>query len=344
MSIENAMLARAKPYMLAAKAREIVQREVCKGCLPDISVHPVGLEPIYQPIFGPREIPDDVNSGMCTLEVPVPANELVRLRLWISPNQKCDWTRSELFLKQLVGVRHRVAFEIIGNHQQIFLQILCHQDDQPVVRAAFAGQFEQCKLTTAMLSLEFPPRDWSKVSFYDYYPPPPYSHLLTSPDELKRSPYATLITALAEIPPPGLGFYQVIFTPVSPEHNWHQNVQALLDLEYSIKLLGGISDPLRHPQQGPSGDLRNMSTDVQTKAHNDKPFFAAAMRIGVIDDQEQNNATAKAIAVIANLFQHGGRPLVFLTDAETLPTKCYRKAPWEDVFLIQPGLPDASQP
>jgi hypothetical protein len=75
MSIEEAMLARAKPYMLAARARETVQREVCKGCLPDISAHPVGLEPTYQPIFGPRDIPDDTNSGMCTLETPIPVDE-----------------------------------------------------------------------------------------------------------------------------------------------------------------------------------------------------------------------------------------------------------------------------
>jgi len=316
MSIEKAMLARAKPYILTARARETVQREVCKGCLPDISFHPVALEPLYQPIFGPREFSDGANPAMRMLETPIAAGELVRLRLWISPDQKCDWNRCELFLKQLAGVRRRIAFEIIGNQQQIFLQILCHRDDQPVVQAAFAGQFEQCKLTTAILSLAFPPRDWSRVSFCDYYPPPPYSHLLTSPDELKRSPYAALITALAEIPSPALGFYQVVFAPVSPGHNWHQNVQALLDLEYSIKLLGGISDPLRYAQQAPSGDLRNMSTDVQTKAHNDKPFFAAAMRIGVIDDQEPNGSAARSLGVIASLFQHGGQRLEYLTEAD----------------------------
>ena len=117
MSIENAMLARAKPYMLAAKAREIVQREVCKGCLPDISVHPVALEPIYQPIFGPRDIPEGVNSAMCTLEIPSPADELVRLRLWISPNQKCDWNRCELFLIRNARIVFNHAFrdELKGN-------------------------------------------------------------------------------------------------------------------------------------------------------------------------------------------------------------------------------------
>ena len=105
MSIEKAMLARAKPHMLAARAREIVQREVCKGCLPDISVHPVALEPIYQPIFGPREFSEKGSPDLCTLEIPAGVEELVKLHLWISPNQKCDWNRCELFLKQLTGVR-----------------------------------------------------------------------------------------------------------------------------------------------------------------------------------------------------------------------------------------------
>lgn len=32
----------------------------------------------------------------------------------------------------------------------------------------------------------------------------------------------------------------------------------------------------------PSGDLRHMATNTETKAHNDKPFFAAALRVAVI--------------------------------------------------------------
>ena len=112
----------------------------------------------------------------------------------------------------------------------------------------------------------------------DFLPHPPYSHLLTQPEELKRSPYAPLIATLAEIPAPVVGIYQVVFSAVSLEHNWHQNVETLLDLEFSIRPLGGLSSTSRYAQQAPSGDLRQMSSDLQVKAHNDKPFFATAVR------------------------------------------------------------------
>ena len=45
MSMEKALLAQAQPKMLAAKAREIMREEITKGCRPEISLHPVALEP-----------------------------------------------------------------------------------------------------------------------------------------------------------------------------------------------------------------------------------------------------------------------------------------------------------
>ena len=157
---------------------------------------------------------------------------------------------------------------------------------------------------------------WDKVVFRDFFPAPPYSHLFTRPDELKRSPYATLIAVLAQIPAPAIGIYQTVFEPVSPAHDWHQNVQALLDMEYATKLLSGFAHPNQFAQQAPSGDLRQMSVDVEVKSHSDKPFFAAALRVGVVYGDEHAADELRALAVVASLFQHGGRPLDWLSELE----------------------------
>lgn len=90
------------------------------------------------------------------------------------------------------------------------------------------------------------------------------------------------MTALANLEPATVGLYQVLLQPVSPDHNWHHNVQRLLDLEFTFKLMTGCQPPQRYQQQMPSGDLRHMATDTETKAHNDKPFFATALRVAVI--------------------------------------------------------------
>jgi hypothetical protein len=163
--------------------------------------------------------------------------------------------------------------------------------------------------------------DWKGISFYDYFPPPPYSHLLTRPDELCTSPYEALITAIANIPPHTVGIYQVLFQPVSRNNNWHRNIEILTDLEYIVKMvgnigMGGIGHSSGYTQQIPSGALGHMAGQVDTKAHNDKPFYAAALRITVVGDIDNREKYLQSMAVFAGLFQHGGRPLAFITDAQ----------------------------
>ena len=118
MSIEQALIARARPRMMVARFAEVLQREATKGCDPEIVSSPLALEPFYQPINllgsddGTREPP-------WTLEPPTSPNDLVRLDIWTSPRQSCPWIRAELFLKQLVATRRRVAFEVVGNRERI---------------------------------------------------------------------------------------------------------------------------------------------------------------------------------------------------------------------------------
>ena len=311
MSIERALLAHAGSYAVAERAKAMLREEVSKGCRPEIAVCPVALEPVYQPILGAKQATACVKSAPWQAEVPPLPEHLVRIRVWVSPQQPFDWKRSELWLKQLSGVNHRVGWEILGNQENIAIRLLCHKDDLPVVQAAFLGQFERCALSVVQSDMlqTVSQRAWGKVVFRDFYPCPPYSHLLTRPEEIQRSPYSTLMMVLASVPPPALGLYQAILSPTDPAHNWHQNIQTLLDLEYAVKLLGGIANPVRYSQPSPSGDLKQMSMEVETKAHNDKPIFAVALRIGVIDAPESACQLLRSLATVASLFQHGGRPL-----------------------------------
>ena len=311
MSIEQAILARAGSYALAEKTRGFLREEINKGCRPEIAPEPVALEPVYLPILRVPPHPDSDPPRLWNIEEALPHEQQIRLRVWISPQQACDFQRSELCLKQLTGLGHRAAWEILGNKEQIMVQWLCHQDDLPVVQAAFSGQFEVCALSRSPGGrfAEVPECAWRSAIFRDFYPSPPYSHLLTCPDELHRSPYATLLVTLAALKPPALGFYQVVFYPTQPGHDWHQNVQTLVDLEYALKLIGSLASPLRYAQQVPSGDLRQMAQDTATKAHNDKPFFAVAFRIGIVEAPEPSGQFLRAMSTMAGLFQHGGRPL-----------------------------------
>ncbi|MFH0794037.1 MAG: type IV secretion system DNA-binding domain-containing protein, partial [bacterium] len=50
--------------------------------------------------------------------------------------------------------------------------------------------------------------------------------------------------------------------------------------------------------------------------HNDKPFFTAALRIGVIGAGDYARDMLRSLAPFASLFQHGGRPLRWIDDTE----------------------------
>jgi len=147
-------------------------------------------------------------------------------------------------------------------------------------------------------------------------PSPPYSHLLTRPDELHTSPYECLIAGMANLSAPAIGICQVLFQPVSPTHNWHRNIEILTDMEYVVKLVSNVTYAQRYAQQAPSGDLRQMAGQVETKAHNDKPFYTAALRIAVFGNADDKELHLQSLAAFTSLFQHGGRPLDFITEVD----------------------------
>ena len=320
MSVEQTLIARARPHMLRAMAEALFRGEVSKGCLPDIALTPVSLEPTFRPISQAAELVTGETHKNFSLEPKPSPAELARLQVWLSPEEKFSWLNSELFLKQLSTISHRVGFETLGNRKRIQIQFLAHRIDLPIIETAFRGQFQHCRLSDASFHFfgNSKPDSRADIAFLDCFPPPPYSHLLTRPDELKVTTYRSLVAALTEIDPPAIGFYQALLQPVKPEHNWKRNVEVLLDLEYSIKLNSGLQSPQRYLQQSPSGDLRGMAIEVETKSHNDKPFYCVGIRLGVAFCGADGPAHLKALSTFLNLFQSGGRPLNYVTEKQYL--------------------------
>lgn len=318
MSVEKALIAQAKPHLLATRAEAVLQKEVSKGCRPEIASHPVALEPPYRPISHLPELLQEEDATTLLPEPIPPPSDLVRSQLWLSPKERFSWVNSELFLKRLRNLTHRAAFEIAGNSREIQMGFLSHMEDLPIIQTAFKGQFEHCEspVTPGILLERVPPGSFDDIRFLDVFPPPPYSHLVTRPDELKVSTYGSLVAAMIGVEPPALAFYQALFQPVSADHNWHRNIQGLLDLEYAIKQISGLHTLQRYLQQAPSGDLRQMALEVETKAHNDKPFYCLAIRLGVASAGRHGFAHLKALSTFLSVFQIGGRPFQWVTDRE----------------------------
>jgi hypothetical protein len=311
MSIEQAMILRAQPQALARKLSAAIDREVTKGCTRDISPLPVRLEPPFSPLLMTAHASDVTSAFPYVVAARDELVDPVRLRVWISPEQKFDWKHSELWLKQLADTSDRVAFQIAGNKEAIEVLVLCAPRDELLIKATFEAQFNMCEITSADASrLEGVPADaWAQAQFLDFFPPPPYSHMLTCSNELHTSPFEALLTTMRLVPDTAIAFYQCVFQPVHPTHDWHRNVSQLLDLEFAVKLHNSPASSFRALQQTPSGDLHRMAGDVEIKAHNDKPFFAAAVRMGVVGCPATQDRYIRPLASMLRLFQHGGRPL-----------------------------------
>lgn len=229
MSIEKAMIAQASPPMVAARAQELIGAEVLKGCRPDITSQPVCLEPNFYPIWALKDKKNSQRQPDYIIENATPYSDIVRRQIWISPDQEFDWNNSELFIKQLQTISYRLGFEVIGNSENIIINLLCNRFDLPIISAAFQGVFDYCELSKVSNHplIKIPINLWKDMCFRDYFPYPPYYHLLTRPFEIKTSPLKPLIIALSNIKAPATGFYQALFEPVPPAHNWHRNVEIL---------------------------------------------------------------------------------------------------------------------
>ena len=147
MSIERAMISQARPYIVAAKARDLIRAEINKGCRADISPLPVSLEPKFTPIWVSSERSN--NQNYWVNEHPVPSDDWIYLRVWISPEQEFNWNRCELFLKQLQTMLFRAGLIISGNIKGINISFLCHRIDLPVISTAFQGEYDLCELTAS---------------------------------------------------------------------------------------------------------------------------------------------------------------------------------------------------
>ena len=54
-TVEQALVARAGPYVLAARAKELLEREASVGCTPDMAPCPVQLEPPFRDLIALSE-------------------------------------------------------------------------------------------------------------------------------------------------------------------------------------------------------------------------------------------------------------------------------------------------
>ncbi|MFC1607951.1 type IV secretory system conjugative DNA transfer family protein [Candidatus Latescibacterota bacterium] len=303
MSVTQQLLKRSESQIVGSIATEIIRREATKGCQAIVAPTPVLLEPPYLP---PSEWLNTkpVNHGEFTQQ---PTQNLIpplRFTAWLPPKHELDWIRAERFLKILSGASHRIGFEVSGNSDNINFGFLAYKEDAELLQSALKGEYFKSEISVN--TGEGPV--YKQYLFKDIFPSPPYHHLLTQPIEFETSPYDACIRTLSRFPKEITGFVQVLFEPA--QNDWHRNVEALTDLEYRSKAVTESVRNYSRPQMLPSTDISEMSREITMKAHSDKPFFFAALRVGI---KSSNDCIShEELSGFTNMFYHGGKPLQWL--------------------------------
>ena len=314
MAFEGIVLKRAADHALSRLSGGLISHQSpFNSSGPPLYPQPTVLEPYFVPV-------DDINNVRSVIgkpadiiyESPDKQRQLCRYTVLPSTSYEYRWDKPDFLLRHLPALYDRCGFEIVGNSKKVKFRFLCDKNDFPVLSTAFSAKFLDCALREDCP--EFFDRHYEVLKFRDYNAPGLYSHLLTQPAAFKSSAYETLLFVLTTLPKETMGFAQVLFKACSPANNWHRNVEILTDIEY---LHGQMQIPGRFPQQPPSKSLVVTSTEIDTKSHRDKPFFGAAVRVGICgEDDSYCRRKLECMCSCRNLFRHSGRALEYISDEQ----------------------------
>jgi len=98
---ETALVAQVPSHALAARFEAVGATEITKGCEPALYSQTVALEPAYAPLRLGQGMKDESGRPCAVIEDAAGWQDMVRLRIWISPERAFQWVRCESFLKQL---------------------------------------------------------------------------------------------------------------------------------------------------------------------------------------------------------------------------------------------------
>lgn len=319
MGIQNTLIQRASSLRASTNLRALIEDAASKGCSPEISALPVSIEPPFISLTDLRAT-GNLNQRDSIVGIDPNPAPISRYRVHIGPDYQYNSLNTELFLKQLSSIDGLVAFEIIGNSEQIAVFFSCHEKHIAKIGIGMAAELEHCVIQNQPEKDFFHDKDqlWSQAAFHDYHPVGSYIDLMTSPVEFGgNSAIESLLIALGYIQPPMVVWFQIIFQAPPLFHPWHENVEILQDIQFSTKLLKGIDPSQKTMIQSPSGGLQDMSMELKTKTPQEKPLYHVAFRLCVIGgDDESNQARLEALKGFSHLFSHGGRAFDFLCDSD----------------------------
>lgn len=296
---------------------EVEAIEGLKGCDPTLYPQPVDLEPPFANLPAPSGAPPDKRWSLVSRQTPRRISDPVILKAWCPEDNNLDWQQCNDLHKELTVLSHPIAFEIIGNSQGIWLQIVVDRSDLAVIRTTVQAEFPNVRLEEMNQDGLV---DWlNKPELFlgveDFYPEPPYYRTMTVHEIIGGSPLAPVYVALSHLPASDLGFYRILSVPTDPRHDWHQRINQLTDLEYKGSNAEAYNPSIPHAyHQVPSLYLPMISEREEKKSHPDRPFYAVSiMTVALSPDATRPPEILRTVRTALCNFLYGTKPLKHLS-------------------------------
>ncbi len=255
-----------------------VEAEGVKGCSPILCVEPVALEPPYQR-FNSQRIVGLVPGTRSPAEVvvlPPETSPMETVEVYAGQEDILSLSWMEDLNRAIAVLPGRKAYEIAGNGQGVWVRFAVCQDELYGLRTAILGRFPEVQIRT--VDEPFPPGPPAAV--HELVPVPPYARTLTLLGKEGASPIGAVVQTLRDLAPDEFGFLQVVFTPAHPDHDWHYNIENLLQAEAQaarFALMGGLSADHRYDDRLPP--LLEVTANEKVRIH--VALYPAVIRYGV---------------------------------------------------------------
>jgi len=289
-----------------------VEYEGAKGCSPVLCTEPVGLEPPYQ-TFDTDYIlsvaPGTSNKAEAAVS-EVDLEPLVTFEIYASEDDLLTLPWMTTMHRALSVLPGRKSFEVVGNREGVWVRFAIRRSEAPGFRTAVLGHFPAVRIRE--VPEPFP--EGLPAAVNEAVAVPPYHRTLTLIGAEGASPLGPMVVTMADLPGKDLGFFQVVYSPVSPDHDWHYNLGNLIEAEVQanrFSAFGGLTAAHSYDTVLPP----LLEITAQEKVRVDVAFYATVIRFGVWSKNKKRTAAfLQGMRVTLGMLRFGNRSFRILSN------------------------------
>ena len=132
-TVEQAMVARAKPFVLAARAKEFLETEASAGCRADLAPYPVQLEPPFRNLVTLRESRVSTTNDSSPLWLPADdeqVRDLRRYQVWVPTDSALDEVSARVHRAAVSFVGAKAQVTDFEEYQELIGQLFAHVESE----------------------------------------------------------------------------------------------------------------------------------------------------------------------------------------------------------------------